>query len=206
MRGRKIKMIDLDAVSSLRVEMVNVSKHIFARGLTLAACGNLSARVPGCPQQILIKVSGKCLGEATPEDFILVNLEGNILAGSGNLSMEAGFHLGIYKIRPEVQAIVHGHSPYATAYVTAKGELPVVTAAAEAGFSKVGVVEYAAPGSVELAEMVIAAFQDQSLQAVVLKRHGFITVGANIRQAYYLADVLEDNAKTAYLLSRLGRS
>jgi len=196
-------MIDIDAVAGLRSELVAVSRQIFARGLTSAVSGNPSARVPGNPDQVLIKVSGKSFGDVRPEDFILVDLEGNILAGSGRPSKEVRFHLGIYKVRPEVQAIVHGHSPYATAYVMAKGELPVVTAAAEVGLNKVGIVEYATPGSIELAEMVVAAFKDQSLKAAVLKRHGFVTVGADIHQAFYLADVLEDNARVAFLLNQL---
>ncbi|WP_258358725.1 class II aldolase/adducin family protein [Moorella sulfitireducens] len=197
-------MIDLDAVTRLRHEMVDVSRQIFARGLTSATSGNTSARVPGHPEQVLIKASGKSFGDVGPEDFLLVDLEGNILAGEGKPSKEIRFHLGILKARPEVQAVVHGHSAYATAYVSAKGELPVVTAAAEAGLNKVGVVEYATPGSVELAEMIIKAFEDPTLKAVVLKRHGFVTVGNDIRHAFYLADVLEDNAKVAFLLSQLG--
>ncbi|WP_406677094.1 class II aldolase/adducin family protein [Moorella sp. ACPs] len=197
-------MIDIDAVNKLREEMVQVSRQIFARGLTSATSGNTSARVPGHPEQVLIKASGKSFGDVEPEDFILVDLEGNILAGEGKPSKEIRFHLGILKARPEVQAVVHGHSAFATAYVTARGELPVVTAAAEAGLNKVGIVEYAAPGSVELAEMVIKAFEDPTLKAAVLKRHGFVTVGKDIHHAFYLADVLEDNAKVAFLLSQLG--
>ncbi|GEA18454.1 MAG: hypothetical protein PWR22_965 [Moorella sp. (in: firmicutes)] len=197
-------MIDLDAVTRLRHEMVEVSRQIFARGLTSATSGNTSARVPGHPDQVLIKASGKSFGDVGPEDFILVDLEGNILAGEGKPSKEIRFHLGILKARPDVQAVVHGHSAFATAYATARGELPVVTAAAEAGLNKVGIVEYAAPGSVELAEMVIKAFEDPTLKAAVLKRHGFVTVGKDIHHAFYLADVLEDNAKVAFLLSQLG--
>ncbi|MBC7326054.1 MAG: class II aldolase/adducin family protein, partial [Moorella sp. (in: Bacteria)] len=76
-------MIDLDVVSKLRQEMVKVSRQIFARGLTSATSGNTSARVPGYPNQVLIKASGKSFGDVEPEDFILVDLEGNILAGAG---------------------------------------------------------------------------------------------------------------------------
>ncbi|MGI6284386.1 class II aldolase/adducin family protein [Neomoorella humiferrea] len=197
-------MIDLDAVARLREEMVQVGRQIFARGLTSATSGNTSARVPGHPDQVLIKTSGKSLGDVGPEDFVLVDLEGNILAGEGKPSKEIRFHLGIMKVRPDVQAVVHGHSAYATAYVTARGELPVVTAAAEMGLNRVEIVEYAEPGSIELAEMVINAFKDNDLKAAVLKRHGFVTVGKDIHHAFYLADVLEDNAKVAFLLSQLG--
>ncbi len=199
-------MADLGAaVTKLGIEMAQVSKQVFARGLTSAISGNLSARLPGCQQQVLIKSSGRCLGEAKPEDFILVDLEGNILAGTGQPSIEMGFHLGIYKIRSDVQAIIHGHSPYATAYATAKGKLPPVTVAAEKDLDRVAVIEYAAPGSKRLAALVTAAFKDETMRAVVLKGHGFITVGRSIHQAYYLADSLEGNAQVAFLLSQLSK-
>jgi L-fuculose-phosphate aldolase len=197
-------MVALDAISSLRREMAAVSRQIFARNLTSATSGNISARVPGHPEQVLIKASGRSFGDAEPEDFILVDLEGNILAGSGKPSKEIRFHLGIMKARPEVGAVFHGHSAYATAYVAARGELPVVTAAAEGGLAKIGIVGFAPAGSEELAAMVNKAFLDPELKAAVMTRHGFITVGANIHQAFYLADVLEDNAKVAFLLSQLG--
>jgi len=196
-------MIDLDVVAQARQEMVEITRQIYARGLSSASSGNTSARLPGVPDHILIKASGKSFGEVEPEDFLLVDLEGKVLAGKGTPSKEIKFHLGIYKTRPDVQAIVHGHSAYATAYVTAKGELPVVTAAGEAGLSYIGVVDYAPPGSLELAEKVIHCFKDPQLKAAVLKRHGFITVGESLRRAFFLAEVLEDNAKVAFLMAQL---
>ncbi|MGI6451055.1 MAG: class II aldolase/adducin family protein [Desulfitobacteriia bacterium] len=197
--------IDKAQVTKLRKELVEVSKKIYARGLTSGTSGNPSARLPDSPNQVLIKASGKCFGDVVESDFLLVDLDGNVLDGEGRPSKEVRFHCGIYKNRPEVNAIVHGHSAYATAYVTAKGELPVVTAAAEAGLNKVGVVGYALPGSNELAEMVIEAFKDPTLKAAVLDRHGFVTVGADIHKAYYLGDVLEDNAKVACLIAQLSK-
>lgn len=197
--------IDMTQVGKLRRDLVEVSQKLFDRGLTSGTSGNPSARVPGAPNQVLIKATGKCFGDVCENDFILVDLEGNILDGDTRPSKEVRFHCGIYRNRPEVNAIVHGHSAYATAYVTAKGELPVVTAAAEAGLNKVGVVGFAAPGSEELAEMVIDVFKDSSLKAAVLNKHGFVTLGQDIYKAYYLADVLEDNAKVACLIHQLNK-
>lgn len=197
-------MVDIDVVNKFRAELVSVSKKLFVRGLTSGTSGNISARVPGYPSQVLIKASGTCFGDLEPEGFVLVDLDGNVLEGQCVPSKEYRFHLGIYKIRPMVGAVVHGHSAYATAYATAKNEMPIVTAAAECGLNKVGIVGYAAPGSIELAEMVIAPFaDDESLKAVVFQRHGFVTVGVDIHKAFYLGDVLEDNAKVAFLLEQL---
>lgn len=195
--------IDMNLINKTRRDLKEVSRKIFSRGLTSGVSGNPSARIPGYCDRLLIKASGKCLGDASENDFVLVDLEGNLLDGNARPSIEVRFHCGIYKIRPEVNAIAHGHSPYATAYVSAKGELPVVTAAAEAELNKVGIIEYEEPGSQQLAEMVIDAFHDPNLKAAVMKRHGFITVGTDIFQAYYLADVLEDNAKVAAIIAQI---
>jgi ribulose-5-phosphate 4-epimerase/fuculose-1-phosphate aldolase len=195
-----------EEVNKLQQSLAEVSQKLFNRGLTSGVSGNCSTRVPGMPDRILIKATGLCLQDVCEDDFILVDLDGNALDGSLRPSMEVRFHCGIYKIRPEVKAIVHGHSVYATAYVTAKDELPIVTAAAEAGLNKIGIVGFAPPGSEELARMVIDVFQDMTLKAAVLKRHGFITLGQDIHKAYYLADVLEDNAKVAYIIEQLRKS
>lgn len=197
--------IDFNEVTKLRKELVEVSKKLFDRGLTSGTSGNTSARLTGNPNQVLIKASGKCFGDVEENDFVLVDINGNLLEGEVQPSKEVRFHCGIYRNRPEVKAIVHGHSAYATAYVTAKGKLPVVTAAAEAGLNKVGVVGFAAPGSEELAEMVIDAFKDTDLKSAVLIKHGFVTLGQDIYKSYYLADVLEDNAKVACLIEQLNK-
>lgn len=197
--------IDTAITSMLRKDLTEVSRKTFARGLTSGTSGNLSARVPENPEQVLIKSSGKCFGDLCEADFVLVDLEGNILDGGFRPSKEVRFHCGIYKIRPDVNAIVHGHSAYATAYVAVKGRLPVVTAAAETGLSRVGIVEYADPGSEELAKMVIDIFTDHSLKAAVLKRHGFVTLGSDIFNAYYFADMLEDNARVATIIAQISK-
>ncbi|NLP43560.1 MAG: class II aldolase/adducin family protein [Peptococcaceae bacterium] len=197
--------IDREQVDKLRRELVEVSHKLFARGLTSGTSGNISARVPGSPNHVLIKASGTCFGDVCENDFVLVDLDGNPLEEHARPSKEVRFHCGIFRIRPEVNGIVHGHSAYATAYATAKGEMPVVTAAAEAGLNKVGIVGFETPGSEELAQMVIEPFNDKTLKAVVLLKHGFVTVGTDIYKAFYLADVLEDNAKTACIIEQLKR-
>lgn len=198
-------MSDNLTLASLRRDLVTVSVKVFDRGLTSATSGNPSVRVPGRPEQVLIKRSGRSFGDVCPEDFLLVDLDGNVLEGEGKPSKELFFHLAIYRCRSEVGAVLHGHSPYATAYTMAKDELPVVTAAAEAGLTQVPVVGYAPPGSQDLARMVGDAFSNPQVKAAVLLRHGFVTVGGDIHQAFYLADVLEDNAKVAFLLDQLKR-
>ena len=195
--------IDREQIEKTRDELVRISHMAYQRGLTSATSGNPSSRVPGSLDLVLIKATGTCFGTVGPEDFVLVDLDGNLVEGGKKPSKEVFFHCGIYKVRPDVQAVFHGHSAAATAYATAKNELPTLTAASSAQIKKVGIVEFAPAGSKELKEMVVEAFKDQELKACVLKRHGFITVGPSITAAYYLGDVLEDNAKTLCYMSTL---
>ena len=195
--------IDIDEVAKIRNDLVAVTRLAYSRDLSSGVSGNPSARLPGNPNLVLIKGTGKCFGEVTPEDFVLVDLDCNLISGEGKPSKEVRFHCGIYKKRPEVGAVFHGHSVYATAYVTVKGEMPFVTAASRAMIAKAAVVEFAPAGSDELAAMVIDAFSAPDIKCCVLKTHGFVTVGADIAKAFYMGDVLEDNAKVVTIMNTI---
>ena len=192
---------DLDEVSRIRNDLVTFTRMAYARGLSSGVSGNPSARLPTTPSLVLIKGTGKCFGEVGPEDFVLVDLDCNLIDGAVKPSKEVRFHCGIYKERPEVGAVFHGHSPYATAYVTAKGKMDFVTAASRALIGDSAVVDFAPAGSEDLAAMVVDAFKDKSVKCCLLKTHGFVTVGADIAKAYYMGDVLEDNAKTVSIMA-----
>ena len=197
--------VNEERVRKTRQDLVAVTRMAYSRGLSSGVSGNPSARVPGQAELVLIKATGKCFGEVEPEDFVLVDLDGNVVEGMGRPSKEVRFHCGIYKIRPEVGAVFHGHSAYTTAYVTAKGSMPMVTAASRALIREAAVVDFAPAGSDELAGMVVDSFRDNDLKACVLKTHGFVTVGETIQAAYYAGDVLEDNAKVMCIMDSLSK-
>ncbi|RGY96942.1 class II aldolase/adducin family protein [Clostridium sp. AM58-1XD] len=192
-------------IQQAREQLAKMSRLAYSRGLSSGVSGNFSARVPGCPNMVLIKASGVCFGMAEAEDFVLVDLDGNLLEMDKKPSKEVHFHCGIYRIRQEVQSVLHGHSAYATAYGTKKEKLPAVTAAAQALIKRVGIVDFAPAGSQELAQMVIRTFADDpEMNACILKQHGFITTGKNTAAAFYMGDVLEDNARTLYYMDTMG--
>jgi len=206
--------IGCDVVQKLRCEMREISRRLFARRLVSGTSGNISVRIPKSPQSpqrpqysqspnsseyFLIKASGKSFEDVAEEEFLLVNFAGEILSGQGVPSMEMPFHRGIYSVRPDVQAVVHGHSAYATAYVMTEKQLPAMTVEARLGLGSIGIVSYAHPGSGELTAKVTEIFREEDMRAAILCDHGFITVGESLKTAYYLADVLEENAKVAYL-------
>ena len=139
------------------------------------------------------------------KDILTVDLNGNILKGDGKPSMEMTFHLGIYKVRKDAGAVIHVHSPFATAYAVAGIKIPMVTEAAKLILIDVPLLPNAAPGSTELAAMVVDGFKDLQVKAVVLGEHGIVAIGGTLENAYHTASLVEDTAKVALLSSLLKR-
>lgn len=185
----------------LRQELSDYSRRSFERGLISGTGGNLSVRIPGT-DNVLITPSGISLGDVKPEENILVNLKGEIIEVAPDLrpSKETSFHLGAYQLRPDVGALAHVHPPYATAYSNKGRPLPLVTVSARANLIHVPHVDCALPGSDELREFVCTGLESfPDARAILMKEHGIITLGRDLKMAYYLADLLEDTAKVAFI-------
>ncbi|MFH0870990.1 MAG: class II aldolase/adducin family protein [bacterium] len=193
----------MDALRKAKQELELISKRAYHRGLTSGSGGNISARVEGT-EQVVIKSSGLSFVDCTEENIILVDLLGNVLDGSLTPSKEVKFHCGIYRVRPEVRAVVHTHSAAATAFSVVGREIPMVTVSAAKGVGRIPLIGYAPPGSDELAKLVMEAFQDATLKAALLQNHGVISVGKNLFETLYLAEVVEDTAKITILAEGLG--
>lgn len=184
-------------------ELELISKRAYHRGLTSGSGGNISARVEGT-DQVVIKSSGVSFADCKEENIILVDLYGNVVEGSLKPSKEVKFHCGIYRVRPEIRAVVHTHSPAATAFSVVGREIPMVTVSAAKGILRTPVIRYAPPGSEELARLVMEAFQEEGLKTALLQNHGVITVGKDLFEALYLAEVVEDTARVAIYAEGLG--
>lgn len=189
------------SLDNLKQELVRVSRRCYDRNLITATGGNVSCRVPG-EEAILIKSSGSAFSDMTEDDVVKVDLEGNLLEGTKLLSKEWRFHAGIYKVRPEVNVVIHVHPPYATAIAANHSELPLVTNHAKGFLKHVPTIEVASSGSELLAVEVLEQFDNPERVAILMKEHGIITVGENFNKAFYLAEMLEDTAKIA-ILSKL---
>jgi L-fuculose-phosphate aldolase len=182
-------------LSLLRAELIEVSRLIYDRGLTVGVLGNASIRVPHL-DAVLIKTTGSCMGEMTGDDTVLVGLDGAVLEGR-RPSKEIDWHVGIYRSRPEIGGIVHAHPPHATAWAVAGRVPPAVQAAARDALGPIELIDFAPPGSPLLAALVTRAFGRRSLRAGLLADHGIVTVGADLRHAYDLAEHLEATARVA---------
>lgn len=189
-----------DAVARLRQELVAVAHRAYAMGLVPGISGNLSVRVPGT-DRILIKATGLAMGDMTVEDVLLLDLEGRVLEASDRApSRERHFHLAIYRRRPDVGAIAHLHPPHTLAFAAVHALPPLLTGAARTFLGgRLVLVPPAPSGSQELADAVGRAFADPATTAAILAEHGTVTVGPTLRSAFYLAQYLEDAARTALL-------
>jgi L-fuculose-phosphate aldolase len=181
------------AIKDISERMVNTSKGLYDHGLVKGTSGNISARIPGT-DTFLIKPSGVYMGFLKPEDLVLVDLEGNKIRGKRKVSAETPMHAAIYRVRKDVQAVVHTHAPTATAFGIAGTEiLPVQIEVFMRLPRGVPIVPFKQPGSKALAEAVQKKIADYD--AIILENHGIVTVGSTIEAACNLNEMVEEAAK-----------
>jgi len=191
----------------LREELARTAVRAYRRGLVTGPGGNVSARLPG-RERVLISPTGLSLDLTTPGNIVKVDMLGNRVDPGFPYrpSRETAFHCAIYQARPDVNAIVHVHPPYATAFSYRNGPLPMVTVTArEAGVKSVPCIDVALSGSVELHRMVEEVFSaDPTIRAILMRAHGIIATGPHLSSAYDAADLVEGTAQIAFLTAALG--
>jgi len=175
---------------TLREEIVAVAQAIDKAGFCPSKSGNVSARFR---DGLLITPSGLPYAQTRPEDLIYVALDGTVLSGSRKPSSEWPFHTEIYKARPDAQAIVHTHSPRATALSCARRGIPAFHyMIALCGGADVRCADYATFGSPELAANAVKALEGR--KAVLLANHGVIALGATLAGAHTIVAEVENLA------------
>lgn len=138
----------------------------------------------------------------TDEDVSVTDLDGRCISGR-EPSSEWRMHAEIYRYMPEVSAVVHTHSPYATAFAACRKNIPyfLIEMLPFLGGS-VPVSDFAPPGSTELGKNAVSSMKDRN--ACLLASHGVVAVGKDIEQAYIRAEYVEDAAKIYQLAKVLG--
>lgn len=165
--------------------------------------GNVSARDPETGL-VVIKPSGILYEDLRPEDHVVVDLEGKILEGSLKPSSDTASHLYIYRNRPDLNGVVHTHSPYATAFAAVGKPIPVyLTAIADEFGGPIPCAGFALIGGEEIGKQVVEHIGDSA--AVLLKNHGVFTVGKSVRDAVKAAVMVEDVARAVWLALQLGQ-
>jgi L-ribulose-5-phosphate 4-epimerase len=189
-------------LEQLKQELHKLHLMLPASGLVTWTAGNISARDPESGF-VVIKPSGIMYEELQPEDHVVVNLEGDVIEGDLKPSSDTESHLYIYRARPDVNGIVHTHSPYATAWAANGRGIPVyLTAHADEFGCAIPCAGFALIGSEAIGQQVIDHIGESP--AVLLKNHGVFTIGKNARSAVKAAVMVEDVARTSLLALQLG--
>ncbi|MGO9622487.1 MAG: class II aldolase/adducin family protein [Desulfobaccales bacterium] len=184
--------------AQLRQEIVRVCRMLHRKNYLAATDGNVSVRLG---DQILLTPSGVNKGMMEEDQVITVDLEGRLLAGTGRPTSELRMHLLVYELRPEAGAVVHAHLPYATACTLAGISLlePILP---EVVITLKGIptAAYATPGTEEVPKAIRELIQE--FDAILLSRHGAMTLGQDVMDAYNKMEKLEHTARVV-LAARL---
>jgi L-fuculose-phosphate aldolase len=185
-----------------REEIVRYGRMLHERGFVAAMDGNLSVRLPG--DRVLVTPTCLSKGSMRPADMVIVDLDGERVAGRRNVTSEIGMHLLIYRMRPDVEAIVHAHPPTATGFAAAGMALtePLVCEVVM-GLGCIPLARYGTPGTSELAQTLEPYVPNYD--AILMSNHGVVSYGDTLEHAYMKMETVEHFAQIALVTHLLGR-
>jgi L-fuculose-phosphate aldolase len=178
-------------LDSSRRELIECVKSLYAMGLTTSVSGNHSVRVKD--RWMWITPSGVPRYGMRADDLVRVDLKTGKAVARRKPSIELNMHMGIYSSRPDINAIVHAHSPF-TIGISISSEFRQVIEEAKLVVGEPAVIANRPSGSIKLAEAVSVEFK-KGTRAVVIKNHGVIAGGMDIHDARAIVKSLEEWAK-----------
>ena len=175
--------------SFARKRLAECCHLLYDRHLTVSAGGNMSVRLG--EDEILITPSGVNKGLISGDDLVKMDMDGNVISG-GKPSIEHKFHIGIYKENPETNAVIHCHPLYCLA-LAVKGEdiKSCLTPEGVRLLDQVPTVRYETPGSQELVDAVM---EYADAPGMLMAKHGAITQGRTLEEAFNRMEELEFQA------------
>lgn len=186
-------------MSELAAEVLATARAMNATGINRGAAGNVSVRDGA---GFIITPTGMAYDESVPEDMVRVGLDGTV-SGKRKPSSEWRFHRDIYAARAEAGAIIHAHSPFATALACQELEIPPFHyMIARFGGETVRCAAYATFGTQALSDAILVALQDRC--ACLMAHHGMVVFGANLKEALALAVELEALGEQYWRVLQIG--
>ncbi|GBD86483.1 L-fuculose phosphate aldolase [bacterium BMS3Abin03] len=182
-------------------KIVSVCHKIYKQGFVSAYDGNVS--VITSRNTVLFTRSGVCKGDVTEEDILEFDMHGSLLKGEGRITTEFKLHLFAYSRRPDVNAVVHCHPVYATAFsLIGEGLSEHYFPEVLLTLGKVPLCRYGAPSTNDL-PLSLEPYIEHSW-AYLLENHGALTLGKTLDDAYYKMEKLEHSAKTIFTARMMG--
>lgn len=188
-------------VSNLREELVKYALRVMEEKLATGGGGNISARLD---KVMLISPSGFSLEDVAPNEYVEVNiLTGEVAPDALRPSSEVLMHLTCYRQRPDVRAVIHTHAPFTIALTSSGHDLKPMFADSIIYLGRhVPHIDYITVTTPELAAAVEKVIP--GCNCVILRNHGAITVGENLKQAFWRACSVEESARIQFLAALIG--
>jgi len=175
----------------IRQAIIEAGRRLYAKNMVAANDGNISARLPD--GTLMVTPTGICKGDLTPEQLLVVDMQGQVISGQLKPTSEIKLHLAAYRKRLDIMAIVHAHPRMATAYAVVNQELDRI-ALPEVIFTlgRILLVPYGTPSTDQLPHELEKLVMDAD--TFLLANHGTLTLGRSVMDAYFKTETLEHYA------------
>ncbi len=190
-------------MEELKQAVIDYKRKLHERGHIVALAGNVSARIPDT-DHVLVTPSQLAVERLTTADVVTITVDGDFVEGQRPPSSEARVHAAIYRARPDVGAVVHGHSPYATALAILGRKIePIMDEFLPYVGGTIEVAPFGMSGSPALIDGTVEALGPRG--AVLLRHHGQIAVGKSLEKAFHVAELVEWAARITWLAAVAGK-
>jgi L-fuculose-phosphate aldolase len=184
-----------------RLEILHFGKMLHERGFIAATDGNISVRL----NEVSVLITPTCIskGMMSTEDLVVVDMHGRKVSGFRDVTSEIGVHMTIYRMRPDINAIVHAHPPTATGFAACGLALDqALISEVLLSLGSIPLARYATPGTGALSEALAPFISDHD--AILMANHGVVTFGCDLTSAYMNLETVEHFAKIALVAKQLG--
>ena len=190
----------MSELKKIKSEIIEYGKLAGIKNFTPGYSGNFSGRFE---DKILITSSGSSNGYLSEDELVLIDYNGNLVEGNKKPSSEKMLHVEFYKQRPDVNYIIHVHSPYLSSFACCHIPLDEPIMAENVFyFGEIPLAEYGLPSSMDLVEKTAKYFKDYD--AVLMANHGFIVGDKTIKDAFLKLELAESYAQVVFNTKMMG--
>lgn len=185
-----------------KLEIIKTGIKLDRYDLIALSGGNISVRMPS--GELLLTPSGMIYEDMVADDVLVMDLQGKIIEGTRKSSSDTEAILYIFQNRPDINAIIHTHQPYATAVgLVEENEFRVnLTTLANAASGHVPISPFSSAGSIDMGIDTVKYIGDSL--AIILAHHGVMTIGKDLKTALYAAVYLEEASKCHLMAKSVG--
>ncbi len=191
----------METPTALSESIVEIGRRMYDKNLIAGTDGNISRRL--ADGSFLITPSGRAKGRLSPEDMVVIDEGGSVISGKGRPSSEFRLHTYIYSARSDINAIVHAHPIFCTAYASAGKPLTAsILPEIVLTVGDVPLAEYGTPSTSELPNSVEKLIENHD--AILLRNHGVVVAALDIEDAFNKLEMVEHFAEILHAAEAIG--